>query len=56
MSTIEEIKSIEDPDTMFDLIIFYAYYQGQQQNNFPTDESREVFEKIKKLLKKDERK
>jgi len=48
-----QILKLKNPDLMFDMVITNAYFCGQFDKNMPVDESREVFEKMKKLLKKE---
>lgn len=49
-SALNEIMALKDPDQMFDLIVMMAYMRGNLNGMVPVDESRQVFEKIKKLL------
>ena len=46
----KEIERMKNPDKMFDLVLAGAYLRGQLGGKMPVDESRLVFEKIKKLL------
>ncbi len=46
------MRSPKNVDQMFDLICAHNYFQGQFNGKIPVDDSRKVFEKIKKLLKK----
>lgn len=43
-------RSPKRVDEMFDLVCFYNYNCGNFKGNIPVEESREVFEHIKKLL------
>lgn len=42
---------LKNPDLMFDLCIWGAFTAGNLDGKMPIDETRKVFEKIKKLLK-----
>jgi hypothetical protein len=46
------IRSPKKVDMIFDMVCSYNYFAGQFQNPIPVDESRLVFEHIKKLLSK----
>jgi hypothetical protein len=45
-------KRMKDPDKLFDLICVANYFAGTFDRRMPVDENREVFERIKKLIKK----
>ena len=47
---IELLKNMDNTDLAFDLIIANAYFCGQFGKNCPVEESREVFDSIKKRL------
>ncbi len=46
----EAILELKDPMQMFDLVCAYNYFAGKFNNVCPVDESREVFEGIRKLI------
>lgn len=52
LSPYEEIGRLKDPLTMFDLCIAGSFMAGQLGGKIPVDETRKVFEKIKKILEK----
>jgi len=45
-------EEIKDPDMLFDAICLKNYVSGGIGSNIPVDESREMFERIKQLLRK----
>lgn len=47
---LEDVAKLKDPLNMFDLCIASAYFAGQFHQNIPVEETRKVFEAIKKLL------
>lgn len=47
----KEIKGLKNIDEMFDLLIFSAFVRGQFNGMVPVDESREIFEEIKKRIR-----
>lgn len=54
MKNIDPIKMLmrmKNVDQIFDFICFHNYMKGQFDQKIPTDESRKVFERIKKLLR-----
>lgn len=53
-SWVDDILKLKDPDQLFDLVCFRNYVCGDMDLNIPVSESRKVFERIKKLLKKPE--
>jgi hypothetical protein len=48
----DAIMDLKNPDEMFDLVCAGCYFAGNLDGMMPVDESRKVFEKIKKLLRK----
>lgn len=49
---IKTMLRMKDPDSIFDLILVVNYMAGRFDEPHPIDESRKVFEHIKKLLGK----
>lgn len=47
---LKYVAKLKNPLTMFDLCISTAYFAGKFDLPAPIDETREVFEAIKKLL------
>lgn len=47
------MKRMKKPDEIFDLVCLANYMRGQFNGMVPVEESREVFDHIKKLLKKE---
>lgn len=50
MSFKDTFKGLKDPDQIMDLLLFASYSAGLFGTPMPVDESREVFENIKKLI------
>ncbi len=48
---LKEVLGLNDPDSMFDMVVVAAYVAGQARANIPVDDCREIFEKIKLLVK-----
>ncbi len=51
MNPIQKILRLKDPDRIFDLICFHNYIEGKLNRDIPVEDSRKMFERIKKLLK-----
>lgn len=47
-----KMKGKDKVDRMFDMVCAVNYFAGQYQQNMPVDESRKVFDQIKKILSK----
>lgn len=47
-----EIIKLSDLDQMFDMLIYAIYSYGSLGRSIPVDEAREVFERIKELVRK----
>ena len=53
MKPYKDILKMKNPDEMFNLLIAFIYFAGKFDMNIPVDESREIFEAIKKRLRVD---
>ncbi len=47
----QSLARMKNVDNIFDLVITTAYFDGKFGNNIQVDESRKIFERIKKLIK-----
>lgn len=43
-------RNVKDPDLLFDLVCFRNFMAGNMDIQIPVEESRQVFEEIKRLL------
>lgn len=48
---LKSFKGLKDVNQMFDLVVWGAYCAGSFKGKIPVEESREIFRRIKKLLK-----
>lgn len=46
----DSLARMKNVDNMFDYLITTAYFDGKFGNNIQVEESRKIFERIKKLL------
>lgn len=44
------IQGVKDPEILLDMICFICYMAGKYEKTIPVEESRKIFEEIKKYI------